>query len=738
MSGRTSTHYRTCNLCEAMCGIEVEIDDEEVVSIRGDERDVFSRGHVCPKATALKDLYDDPDRLKQPVRRVGDGWEPISWDEAFDEVVDRILNIQEEHGRDAVGVYLGNPNAHNFGTLVFGPPFLRTLGSKNRFSATSCDQLPLMLASYFMFGHQLLFPVPDVDRTDFMMLIGANPLASNGSLMAAPGIKKRLEGIGRRGGKVVVVDPRRSETARVADEHLFIQPGTDALFLLGLLHEVCAAGIDLGRIANCVKNADRIIEIAKAHPPERSEAITGVSANTVKRLARELRAAPKAVLYGRVGACTQEFGGLSMWLINVLNAVTGNLDEPGGSMFSSPAMDVRAKAGGFGAGRGSYGRWKSRVRGLPEFGGELPASAMAEEMLTEGQGRIRSMITIGGNPVLSTPNGRQVDEGYASLDFAVSIDFFINETSRHADIILPPVSPIQRSHYDLALYLTAVRNVAKYSPAPFAPKDGELDDWQILTELSCRLVARRHGKLSKQYLTAKATQKAGPERVLDLGLRLGAYGKRLNPLGTGLSLGKLKKNPHGIDLGPMQSTLPEVLPKEHGPVDLAPDLFVDDLDRLRTRFLTGGTAATDRQLLLIGRRQLRSNNSWMHNSQRLMRGKSRCTVMINPGDAERLDVKSGDIVTLSSRVGQVSAPAEVTGDMMAGVVSLPHGFGHGREGVQLSVATNHAGVSVNDLTDDQLIDALSGNASFSGVPVTLETAAQIAAPPETREPMKPY
>ena len=727
MSGKTTTHYRTCNLCEAMCGVEVEIDGEEVVSIRGDERDVFSRGHVCPKATALKDLYDDTDRLKQPVRRVGDRWEPISWDEAFTEVVDRVQKVQEEHGRDAVGVYLGNPNAHNFGTLVFGPPFLRSLGSKNRFSATSCDQLPLMLASYFMFGHQLLFPVPDVDRTDFMMLIGANPLASNGSIMAAPGIKKRLEAIGKRGGKVVVVDPRRCETARAADEHVFIQPGTDALFLLGLLHEVCAAGIDLGRISDSVKNADRVLELAKAYPPEQSEAVTGVSAETVKRLARELRAAPKAVLYGRVGACTQEFGGLCMWLINVLNAVTGNLDEPGGSMFSSPAIDVRGTVGGFGAGRGSYGRWKSRVRGLPEFGGELPAAVMAEEMLTEGEGRVRAMITIAGNPVLSTPNGSQLDQGYASLDFAVSIDFFINETSRHADIILPPVSPIQRSHYDLALYLTAVRNVAKYSPAPFALKDGELDDWQILTELSCRLAARRHGKLSKQYLTAKAAQKAGPERVLDVGLRLGAYGKRFNPLGTGLSLGKLKKNPHGIDLGPMQSTLPEVLPAQHGLIDLAPDLFVEDLDRLRARFLTAGSAATDGQLLLIGRRQLRSNNSWMHNSRRLMKGKSRCTIMINPDDAERLGVKSGDTVTLSSRVGKVSAPAEVTGDMMAGVVSLPHGFGHGRDGVQLSVATDRPGVSVNDLTDDQLIDVLSGNAAFSGVPVTLQTAAQVAA-----------
>ena len=727
MSRATTTHYRTCNLCEAMCGVEVELDGKEVVSIRGDERDVFSRGHVCPKATALKDLYDDPDRLKQPVRRVGDRWEPMSWDDAFTEVVDRLQKIQEEHGRDTVGVYLGNPNAHNFGTLVFGPPFLRTLGSKNRFSATSCDQLPLMLASYFMFGHQLLFPVPDVDRTDFMMLIGANPLASNGSIMAAPGIKKRLEAIGKRGGKVVVVDPRRCETARLADEHVFIQPGTDALFLLGLLHEVCAEGIDLGRISDSVKNADRIPELAKAYPPEQTEAITGVPAETVKRLARELRAAPKAVLYGRVGACTQEFGSLCMWLINVLNTVTGNLDEPGGAMFASPAIEVRGTAGGFGAGRGSYGRWKSRVRGLPEFGGELPSSVMAEEMLTEGEGRIRAMITIAGNPVLSTPNGGQLDRGYASLDFAVSIDFFINETSRHADIILPPVSPIQRSHYDLALYLTAVRNIAKYSPPPFVLKDGELDDWQILCELSSRLAARRHGKLSKQYLTARATQKAGPERVLDLGLRIGAYGKRFNPLGTGLSLGKLKKNPHGIDLGPMQSTIPDVLPEKHGPVDLAPDIFVEDLDRLRARFPATEATAANGQLLLIGRRQLRSNNSWMHNSQRLMKGKPRCTVMINPEDAERLGVKSGDQVSLSSRVGQVTAPAEVTSDMMAGVVSLPHGFGHGRDGVQLSVATSHPGVSINDLTDDQRIDVLGGNAAFCGVPVTLKAAARVAA-----------
>jgi anaerobic selenocysteine-containing dehydrogenase len=722
MSKRT-IHHRTCNLCESMCGVEVEIEGTEILSVRGDDDDVFSKGHICPKATALKDLYDDPDRLKQPVRRFGDRWEPISWSRAFAEVAERIHEIQMQHGRVSVGVYLGNPNAHNFGTLVFGPPFLRTLRSKNRFSATSCDQLPLMMASYFMFGHQLMLPVPDIDRTDFMIMLGANPLASNGSIMAGPGIKKRLQAISKRGGKLVVVDPRRSETARIADQHVFIRPGTDALFLLGLLHEVCAVRVELGRLGDSMKNVDHVLEIAKGYAPAQTESVTGVPAETVKRLACELLDAPKAVLYGRMGTSTQEFGSLCMWLINVINAVTGSLDEPGGSMFSTPAIDVLGAGGGFGAGRGSFGRWRSRVRNLPEFGGELPSAVMAEEILTEGEGQIRAMITLAGNPVLSTPNGAQLDRAYASLDFAVSIDFFINETSRHAHVILPPVSPIERSHYDLVLYLTAVRNVAKYSPAPFPLEDGQLDDWEILTELSCQIEARRHGKLSKQYLRARAAQKAGPERVLDIGLRFGPYGKRLNPLGAGLSLRKLKGNPHGMDFGPLQSVLPARIPKGHGAIDLAPELFVNDLDRLNSRF---STRAPEAKLSLIGRRHLRSNNSWMHNTARLMKGKERCTLMIHPEDARRIGVKSGEIVSVSSRVGRVSAPAEVTDDMMPGVVSLPHGFGHGLDGVQLRVATRHPGVSVNDLTDERALD-VSGNAALSGVPVTVVAAEQVAA-----------
>ncbi|MEO1574483.1 MAG: molybdopterin-dependent oxidoreductase, partial [Pseudomonadota bacterium] len=379
-----TTHYRACNLCEAMCGIEVQLSGREVVSIRGDENDAFSRGYICPKALALKDIYEDPDRLTQPVRRVGDQWEKISWDEALDETAQRLHAIQSEHGRNAVGVYLGNPNSHNFGTLVFGPPFLRTLGSPNRFSATSCDQLPLMMASYFMFGHQLLFPVPDIDRTDYMLMLGANPLASNGSIMAAPGIRKRIKALQARGGKLVVVDPRRSETAGVADEHVFIRPGADAYFLLALLHELLRDGPDLGRLTSHVVNVEHVEAAVRDFPPERVADLTGVPANTVRRIANDIRNAPTAVAYGRMGTSTQEFGSLCMWLINVINGVTGNLDEPGGAMFSSPAVDVLNAAGGFGAGRGSFGRWRSRVRELPEFGGELPSATMAEEIMTEG------------------------------------------------------------------------------------------------------------------------------------------------------------------------------------------------------------------------------------------------------------------------------------------------------------------------------------------------------------------
>ncbi|MCA9528862.1 MAG: molybdopterin-dependent oxidoreductase [Myxococcales bacterium] len=720
-------HFRTCTLCEAMCGLRIETRDEEVRDIRGDPDDPFSRGHVCPKAAALADLHTDPDRLRAPVRRTAGGWEAVPWEAALDEVADRLHATQTAHGLDAVAVYLGNPNVHNLGAMVFAPLILRGLRTKNRFSATSVDQLPHMLASYLMFGHQLLLPVPDIDRTDYALVLGANPIVSNGSLMSAPGIRDRLSRVRARGGRIVVVDPRCSETARVADRHLFIRPGTDALFLLSLLEVVFERGARLGRLAPLCERLAELRAAAAAFPPERTAPHTGIAPDALRTVAAELLATRAALVYGRVGACTQEFGGLTAWLIDALDLVTGHLDEPGCMMFAKPAVDPLVELGGLGVGRGSYRRWHSRVRGLPEFGGELPVAALAEEVLTPGDGRVRALITMAGNPVLSTPNGRQLDRALRSLDFMVSVDCYVNETTRHAHLILPPVSPLERPHYDLALHLLAVRNTAKWSPPLFDPPAGSKDDWQIAIALHRRLMARRYGRRSAEALKASLLERLGPERVVDLGLRLGPYGRGCGALPSrrrrGLSLRALRDAPHGVDLGPLVRALPGRLPKRPplGPgkprryIDLAPQPMLDDLRRLAARYPDGQRA--EPTTVLIGRRQLRSNNSWMHNSARLMRGADRCTLLVHPDDAAPLGLNDADAVEIRSRVGAVVAPVQITRDIMPGVVSLPHGFGHERDGARLRVARAHAGVSVNDLTDDAMVDALSGNAALSGVPV---------------------
>ncbi len=707
-----------------MCGLQIELHDGQITSIRGDEADPFSKGYICPKATALQDLHEDPDRLRQPVRRNGTGWQKISWDEALDETASRLHEIQEKHGRDAVGIYVGNPNVHNLSTVMLAPLFLKTLRTKNRFSATSVDQLPHMLASYLMFGHQFLFAVPDIDRTDYMVILGGNPLASNGSLMTAPGVRDRLKAIQKRGGRFIVIDPRRSETAKIADEHHFIRPGTDALFLLGLLNEMFKIGARLREFEGRAQGLGELKEIAARFPSQRSEQITGISATETARLAKEFMNAPSAAFYGRLGAHTQEFGGLTAWLIHCINVVSGNLNRPGGTMFTLPAVDILQPLGGLGLGAGSFGRWKSRVRGKREFGGELPVGVLAEEILTEGPGQIRALLTSAGNPVLSTPNGRQVERALGKLDFMVSLDMYINESTVHADIILPPISPLEREHYDLALNLVSVRNTSKYSLPLFKPAKDARTDGQVLLALVERIERLRGGALSKGRLRAKALQKIGVERLLDLGLRFGPYGRAAG-LGGGVSVSKLKKNPHGIDLGPLTPLEPGRLPYRREHIDLAPKDFVQDLERLEKRHLAKDGSARD--IILIGRRQLRSNNSWMHNSARLMRGKDRCTLMMNPTDAERLGLAGAERVVVASSVGEVDAPPEITDEVMPGVVSLPHGFGHGREGVQLSVAREKPGVSVNDLTDDQLLDELSGNAALSGVSVKVRRAEAIQA-----------
>ncbi|HUR97576.1 MAG TPA: molybdopterin oxidoreductase family protein [Pyrinomonadaceae bacterium] len=715
----TDTHYRSCNLCEAMCGIEISIRDDQTLDIRGDKNDPFSRGYICPKAVALQDIHNDKDRLRHPVRRTSDGWERVSWSEAFNDIERSIKSIQSKYGRNSVATYFGNPTVHSSGALLFGPAFIRSLRTRNRFSATSVDQLPHHLAAFLMFGHQLLLPVPDVDRTKFFLILGANPAVSNGSMMTAPDIRNRLRDIQARGGKVIVVDPRFTETARLADRHLFVRPGTDVFLLLALLHVILKEKLsDPGRLASFTDGVSSISETVREFSPEAVGPMTGMDPGEIRSLAAEFASAESAVCYGRIGLSTQAYGGVCQWLINVLNIVTGNLDHEGGSMFPLPAFDP-ITAPELLAPRGSHGRWHSRVRKLPESGGELPVAALADEILSPGEGQIRSLVTFAGNPVLSTPNGRKLDEAFASLDFMVSIDCYINETTRHANIILPTSSPLERDHYDIAFHLLAIRNTAKFSQALFQRSSDTLHDWEIFSELTSRLETGG-GALGSIKRTFER-QFLSPDRMLDLGLRFGPYGSKLNPFAGGLNLRKLKKAVHGIDLGPMKPCLPDRLRTGQKRIDLAPKLFVDDIARA-TSALKDFSTHQNGELLLIGRRQLRSNNSWMHNYGRLVRGEDRCTIMMNTADAAVRGLDSGQIAVVRAKAGSVTLPVEVSDELMPGVVSIPHGWGHGRTGVVLGVASEHAGESINDLTDDGAVDPLCGTAAFNGTKVLVEKA----------------
>ena len=709
----TETHYRSCTLCEATCGVAITTDGERVLEVRGDEADPFSKGYICPKGTALVDLHTDPDRLRRPVRRDGEHWIEIGWDEAYGLVATRLGEIRARHGNDAVAVYQGNPTAHNLGLLTYGQLLLRTLGTKNMFSATSLDQLPHMLAALLMFGNQLLMPVPDIERTDLFICLGANPLASNGSIMTAPDMRGRLRAIQARGGKVIVLDPRRTETADRADQHLFIRPGTDAVLLLAMLHELFAA--NLARVMRPARvNLRGVPELraaCAAWTPERAAPITGIPAAEIRALVRTFATTPRAVLYGRLGVCTQEFGGLAAWLCYALNALTGHLDEVGGLMFTTPAIDPLRLAellrfdGGF-------ARWTSRVSGKPEFGGELPMSAFVEEIETPGPGQIRALVTSAGNPVLSAPGGPQLENALRGLEFMVSIDPYINETTRLAHVILPPTSPLERAHYDVALNAFAVRNVAKYSPALFPRAADARHDWEICAELWTRLGLP---KLVRGVASA-ILGKLGPEGVLEVGLRMGPYG-----IGRGrgnLSLETLRAHPHGLDLGPLERRLPGRLATADRRVHVAPGAYLADLPRLAAKYADASALG----LVMIGRRHLRSNNSWMHNSARLVKGPPRCTVLVHPDDAAARGLVDGGTVSVSTARGAIELPVEISDEVMPGVVSVPHGWGHGRKGARLGVANGVPGVSVNDILDPAVIDRLSGTSALTGQSVEVAPA----------------
>ena len=696
MTENTTTHYRACNLCEAICGLEIEVKYREIISIKGDKNDPFSKGYLCPKAIALQDVYTDKNRLKQPIRRTQNGWETISWETAYDEVASNLKRIQKEYGNSAVGTYLGNPNAHNFGAILYLPDFLRSLKTPNLYSATSADQLPHHYVSHQMFGHYFAIPVCDVDRTDYMLIMGANPLVSNGSLMTAPGFRNRMKGIQER-GKVVVIDPRKSETADKADEHHFIKPGTDALLLLSIIHVFFKEElVDLGHLKGHVKNLDAIADFAKGFAPEETATFTKISAADTRRMAREFAGAKRAVCYGRMGLSVQEFGGLCIWLVNLVNILSNNFDKEGGAMFPSPAMDTVLERN-----KGKIGRWKSRVSQREERFGELPVSVLLEEITTEGPGQIKAMVTGAGNPVLSTSNGASLDKAFADLEYMVSIDIYLNETTRHANIILPPTTGLETSNYDVVFHLLAVQNTAKYSLPTIEKTEEQRHDYEILQELTKRM--------REDYKPRFKT----PEEMVDMGLRYGPYAK------SGISIEQLKEQPQGVDLGALRSVVPERLFTEDKLIELAPAALLNDLERLRKVFAAQEGDKTKKQFQLIGRRDLRTNNSWMHNSYRLVKGGNRCTLLINPVDAKELNISNNQEVEVQSRTGKLRIQTEISEEMMSGVVSIPHGWGHDKEGIDLDVAAAHPGVSINDVTDDKFIDELTGNAAFSGVWVTV-------------------
>ena len=715
------TVHRTCPLCEAVCGLTLTLDaDQHITSVRGDRDDPFSKGFICPKGASLGRLDEDPDQLTAPLIRDGDTWREASWDEAFALVEKRLTEVIDASGRQSLALYLGNPNAHTVAGALYGGALARALGTRNIYSASTADQMPKHVASGLMFGDPFTIPVPDLDRTDYLLMLGANPLESNGSLCTAPNFPARLKAIGKRGGKVVVVDPRRTRTADLADEHVFIRPGTDPYLLFGIVHVLFAE--HLTDVAFEVNGLDEVRTEALAFPPDVVAERTGVPAEVVTRLARELAAAPTASVYARIGTCTAEFGTIAQWLVEVINVLTGNLDRPGGAMFPRPATDAPRRSKPY-----RTGRWTSRARGLPEVTGEFPVATLADEIETPGDGQVRAVVTVAGNPVLSAPSGARLDAAFEQLDFMVSVDRYLNETTQHANVILPPPRIAQSPHYDFALLGFAVRNYTRYSRPVVPLNDSQLSESEILGRLAMiaagqsgdpaqldELIiaatlakAATHLDRDAAELRAELTGETGAELRLDMMLRMGPYGSWN---GGDLSLQSLLDNPHGLDLGALEPALPGRLSTASGRVELAPPDLLADVGRLRAQLTTAQP-----EFVLIGRRQLRSNNSWMHNVSTLVGGTNTCTLLMNPADIERLDL--GDEAVVKSAAGELTVPVEPSDSIMSGVVSLPHGWGH--KGSTQSVAGTHAGVNANTLTDDTKVDEPSGNAVFNGVPVTV-------------------
>ena len=733
----TTTHHRICPLCEACCGLEIQVRDGWVTGIRGHDADVLSAGYICPKGVALKDLHEDPDRLRAPLVKRDGVFEEVTWDEAFAEIERRLPSLRATHGRHAVAITVGNPSAHKIGLLTYFGKLARALGTRNVFSASTLDQMPKQLASGLMFGHWLTVALPDISRTDHLLVLGANPLVSNGSMWTVPDFRGKAKALRARGGKLVVIDPRRTETAAVADAHHFIRPNADVFLLAAMVRTLFDEGlVRLGTVADSVVGVDAVREVVAPFTPEAVAPRCGIAADTIRTLTRELAAAPRAAVYARIGTCTQEYGTLCSWLVDVLNTLTGNLDREGGVLFAKSAAFASNTAGKPGIGKGvSTGRHHARVSGAPEVYGELPVTCLAEEIETPGEGQIRALITVATNPVLSAPDGPRLARALEQLDFMVSLDIYLNETTRHADVILPGLSPLEEFHYDVAFPQLSWRNHARYSPPVLPAPPGRPAEWQTLLKLSAIVrgegaavdadaldeaefaqdAERLFGPHADAVVAATATYR-GPERLLEVALRSGPYGDQFGRKPEGLTLAKvMAANPTGgIDLGPLQPRIPEVLRTPSGQVELAPPSLLADMARA-----AADLARPAPELVVIGRRDVRTNNSWMHNLPVLAKGPLRCTARVHPADAARLGLHDGTLARLANGPRQITAQVQISDEMMPGVMSLPHGWGHDLPGTRLHVAAERPGANLNALLDDQQRDPLSGNAVLGGVAVTV-------------------
>lgn len=732
-------HYRTCHLCETMCGIEVEYEGDKILAIRGDKKDVLSKGNICPKATGLQDIHTDPDRLRKPLKRVrknpetkshDDTWVEVEWQEALDVVGDRLATLQREHGRNAVGSYCGRSTAHNIGALLSVAALRGIVNSENVYTGSTVDQVPHNFVWHHMLGHQFFGTVPDINRTQYYLMLGTNPKLSNGAMMSTgANAYKKLEEIRARGGKTVLIDPRRNESAKYMDEHHFIHPNTDALFLLGIIQTLFAKGLATpGRLGADIVGWEKIEPMAAKFDMDRIAEVTGIPRVDIERIAVEFASAESAVCYGRTGVSMVEFGGLCHWLMQVVNIITGNMDEEGGMMFPLTAVDSHNMA------ESSWDTFRSRISGRPEIGGELPLVAMYEEILTPGEGQLRGLIAIAGNPVLSMADGTRTEEALQSLEFMVSVDPYLNETTRFADYILPPAGPFDKSHYDLFYHLYDTINWAKYAPPLFTSDEPVYTDLEIMTEVLKRLAVGRESSGLKKWLYGAlgnfARKHVTVERVLALGIRFGPYGKGVNPFKKdALSLQKLKENPHGVFLGHLEKCLPERLFTKDKKIHLAPQLILDDLPRLRARFFEGGEekqrANSEFDLKIISRLTNRTLG-WMHHSQRLVKGKNPCQLMIHPDDAAKRGIEADSLVRVTSSRTSIELPATISADIMPGVVCMPHLWGHNRPGTRQRVANSTPGVSMNDLTDIEVVDELTGNAVVNGVPVKVAVAGKVA------------